>query len=95
MGLLFQQFGVTVRTAKATAAVLQDFFGDCIVGRGVRPPRSPEFRPPELFLWSFLEKEPTAITQEASRNLNIEMSRLLPALTKKLFEGLQKTRWKG
>jgi hypothetical protein len=42
-----------------------------------------------------LKKELIAITQEASRNLNIKMNRLLPALTKKLFQDLQETSWKG
>jgi hypothetical protein len=35
MGLLFHQLWVTAHTVTATAAVWQDFFGDCIVGRGI------------------------------------------------------------
>jgi len=58
---------------------------DCTVGRGIWPRRSPDFRPLQFFLWNFLKKDSAAITQEASRNLNIKMSRLLLALTKKLF----------
>jgi hypothetical protein len=40
-------------------------------------------------------KERAYKSQEASRNLNIKMSRLLPALTKKLFQDLQEARWEG
>ena len=91
MGLLFHQVWVTAHTAKGTTALLQDFIGDCIVGRGIWPPRSPQLRPPEFLPWTFLKKESTAITQEMSRKLNIKLSRLSSAVTKKLFEDLQET----
>jgi len=66
-----------------------------IVGREIWPPRSPHLRPNAFFSWTFLKKEPTAITQEASRNLNLKISRLLPALTRQFFKKLQETKWKG
>jgi hypothetical protein len=41
----------------------------------------------------FFKTEPTATTWEAWRTLNVTLNRLLPILTKKLFEELQKTLW--
>jgi hypothetical protein len=29
------------------------FFGERIAGRGLWPPRSPDFTPPDFFLWGF------------------------------------------
>jgi hypothetical protein len=95
VGLLYQQFGVTANTAKTSKVVLQNFFGDCIVGRGIWPPQSQHLTPPELFSWTFSKNESSAITPQSSRNLNTKMSKVLPALTSKFFEDLQETIWKG
>jgi hypothetical protein len=51
----FQQDWVTTHIAKTTA-FLQDFFGDCIVGRSLWPPQSPDFTTPDFFLWGFLTR---------------------------------------
>jgi hypothetical protein len=41
-------------TLRTQAALLQEFVGESIVGRGLWPPRSPDITPPDFFLWGFL-----------------------------------------
>ena len=47
------------------------------------------------FCGDYLNKESTAITQEAWRTLNTITSKFLPELTNKHFQNLQKPLWKG
>ena len=49
------QDGKTAHTAKTTT-FLQEFLRSRIVGRGLRPPRSPDFTPPDFLLWRFLKQ---------------------------------------
>jgi hypothetical protein len=52
----FQRDGATAYAANTTTALLQEFFGESIVGRGLWPPRSPDFTPPDFFMWGFLKE---------------------------------------
>ena len=36
-------------------AEIQYFFGDRFISKGVWPPRSPDLRPPDYFLWGYLK----------------------------------------
>ena len=85
----FQQNGASSHTTKASTASSQNFFGDRIVGRGLWPPRSPDLTSPDFCCADFLKKECTAITQDAWRTFNTILKRLLPALSKQLFDKLQ------
>jgi hypothetical protein len=51
----FKNDGATAHTANITD-LLQEFFGERIVGRGLSPPRSPDLTPPCFFLWGFLKE---------------------------------------
>ena len=35
-------------------AEIQSFFGDRVISKGLRPPRSPDLTPPYYFLWVYL-----------------------------------------
>ena len=50
----FQQDGVTSHASHASMAEIQSFFGDRVVSKGLRPPRSPDLTPPDCFLWGYL-----------------------------------------
>jgi len=51
----FQQDGATSHTSHASMAEIQSSFGDCVISKGLRPPRSPDLMPPDCFLWGYLE----------------------------------------
>jgi hypothetical protein len=36
--------------------LLKQFFDDRIISKNLWPPRSPDFTPPEFFLWSYLKE---------------------------------------
>jgi hypothetical protein len=55
-GLLVSIYGATINTANATTALLQELFGERIVGRGTWPPRFPDLTPPDFVLWGFLKE---------------------------------------
>jgi hypothetical protein len=46
----------TAHTESTKPALLQEVFGECIVGRGLRPPRSPDVTSPDFFLSVFLKE---------------------------------------
>jgi len=51
----FQQDGATSPTTLASMAEIQSFFGDRVISKGLRPPRSPDLTPPDYFLWEYLK----------------------------------------
>jgi len=51
----FQQNGATSHTSHASMAEIQSFFGDRVISKGLRPPRSPDLTPPDYFLWGYLK----------------------------------------
>jgi len=44
----FQQDGATSHTSHASMAEIQSFIGDCVISKGLWPPRSPDY-----FLWGY------------------------------------------
>ena len=51
----FQQDGGTSHTSHASMAEIQSFFGDCVISKGLWPPRSSDLTPPVYFLWGYLK----------------------------------------
>ena len=51
----FQQDGATAHTARVSMAAVGDVFGDCVISRGLWPPRSPDLTPPDFYLWGKLK----------------------------------------
>jgi len=49
----FQQDGVTSHTSHASMAEMQSFFSDCVILKGLWPPRLPDLTPPDYFLWGY------------------------------------------
>jgi hypothetical protein len=70
----FQYHGAMVHTANPTA-LLQEFFGEPIVGRGLWPPRSPDLTPHRL-LWGFLRERVNSNNPQSLEELkhNIEQA---------------------
>jgi len=46
----FQQDGATSHTSHVSMAEIQSFIGDCVISKGLWPPRSPNLMPPDYFL---------------------------------------------
>jgi hypothetical protein len=84
----FQRDGATAHTANTTA-LLQEFFGESTVGRGLWPQRPPDL----TLLTSFWrggggvpsKEEFIRITHETCRNWNTILNRRLPTLKQKYF----------
>jgi hypothetical protein len=51
----FQQDGATCHTSNASMAEIASFFDDCIISKGLWPPRSPDLTPLDFFLWGMLK----------------------------------------
>jgi len=51
----FQQDGATFHTSHASMAEIQSFFGNRVISKGLRIPRSPDLTPPDYFLWGYLK----------------------------------------
>ena len=51
----FIQNNATAHTANDTMLELTNIFGDCILSRGLWPPRSPDLNPCDLYLWDKLK----------------------------------------
>ena len=49
------QDGATSHTSHASMAEIQSFFSDRVISNGLWPPRSPDLRPPDYFLWGYLK----------------------------------------
>jgi hypothetical protein len=45
-----QHGGAIIHTANITPALLQEYFGNRIVERGLQPPQPPDLTPPDSFL---------------------------------------------
>ena len=51
----FQQHGATSHTSHVSMAKIQSFFGDCVISKGLWPPRLPDLTPPDYFLRGYLK----------------------------------------
>ena len=51
----FQQDGATSHTSHISMAEIQSFFGDRVISKGLRPPRSSDLAPPDYLLWGYLK----------------------------------------
>jgi hypothetical protein len=50
-----QQDSATAHTAYISLETLREVFSDCIISRGLWPPRSPDLAPCDLYLWRSLK----------------------------------------
>jgi hypothetical protein len=48
---LFQQDGGTAHTANNSMKLLNEISGECVISRNLWPRRSPDFTPPDSYLW--------------------------------------------
>ena len=53
----FQQDGATSHTSHASMAEIQSFSGDCVIVKGLWPPRSPDLTSPDYFFIGISERE--------------------------------------
>jgi hypothetical protein len=51
----YQQDGATSHTSGVSIVEVESFFPDRVISRGLRPPRSPDLTPPDVFLWDHLK----------------------------------------
>ena len=50
----FQQDSANAHIAASTMVILQEFFGENVICKGLWPPRSPDLTSADFFLWSYL-----------------------------------------
>jgi len=50
-----QQDETSSHTSHVSMAEIQSFFGDRVISKGLRPPRSPDLTPPDYFLCGYLK----------------------------------------
>ncbi|CAH1107732.1 unnamed protein product [Psylliodes chrysocephalus] len=53
----FQQDGATAHTARATIDLIEEYFDDQIISKGLWPPRSPDLTPPDYFLFGHIKNK--------------------------------------
>ena len=51
----FQQDGATFHTSHSSVPEIESFFGDRVISKGLRPPRSPDLTQRDYFLWGYLK----------------------------------------
>jgi hypothetical protein len=51
----FQQDGVTCHTSNANMREIKSYFSDRLISKNLWPLRSPDFTPPDFFLWALLK----------------------------------------
>jgi hypothetical protein len=51
----FQQDSATAHTAASTMVILHAFYGENVISKALRPPRSPDLTSPDFFLLSYLK----------------------------------------
>jgi hypothetical protein len=71
----FQQESSTAHTAASSVEILHEFFGQNIISKGVWPPRSPDLKSPDFFLWSYLKDNVYQRNQQVSKKLYERMLR--------------------
>jgi hypothetical protein len=81
---LFQHIGATAHTANIRTTLLQEFFGERLVGRRHCLPQSPELPQSDFFLWGFLREGVYSLTpwRFSELILNVGQS-VAPTLTQK------------
>jgi hypothetical protein len=63
----FRKDGVTANTANNSMKILNEIFGECVISRNLRPPRSPDLAPPDFYLWGAAK---SAVYRDRPRTLN-------------------------
>jgi len=63
----FQQDGVTYHTSHTNMAEILYFFSDCVISKGLWPPRSSNLMPLDYFLWGHLKGR---VYQNKPRNID-------------------------
>jgi hypothetical protein len=62
-----QQDGAIVHTANNSMKLLNEIFGERVISRNVWPPPSPDFTPPDFYLWGAAK---SAVYRDRPRTLN-------------------------
>jgi hypothetical protein len=63
----FQQDNATAHTAAVSLRLVNQYFGERVISRGLWPARSPDLSPPDYFLWGFLKDK---VYSNAPKTLN-------------------------
>jgi hypothetical protein len=62
-------------------AEIQSFFGDCVISKGLWPPRSPDLTPPDYFLWGHLKAQVYANKPRTIEALKANISEAIQEVT--------------
>jgi len=62
-------------------AEIQSFFGDCVISKGLWPPRSPDLTPPDYFLWGYLKRRVYQNKPRTIDTLNSNITEEIQAVT--------------
>jgi hypothetical protein len=70
--------------------ILHEFFGEKLISKGLRPPRSPDLTSPDFFLWSYLKDTVYRSNPRALKQLKMNITRAIEEVN----EGtLRKVAW--
>ena len=90
----FQQDEATPHTARETLSMLQEFFGDRTISRGIWPPRSPDLTPPDYFLWGYLKEQCYSTNpknlEELQQNIRAGFSKIDDGMLQNVFRNFEK-----
>jgi len=89
----FQQDGATCHTSNESRAEIESFFDDRIISKALWPPRSPDFSPPDFFLWGALKgkdyvNKPRTI-EELENNIRREIAAISEDVLQPTFANLK------
>lgn len=90
----FQQDGAAAHTAHTTTAMLEEFFDDRFISRGLWPPRSPDLTPPDFFLWGMLKNKVYAnnprTIEDLKRNIENGIAEITVDTLNNVFRNMQR-----
>jgi hypothetical protein len=79
---VFQQDSATVHTAHFRLEALREVSGDCVISRGLCPPRSPDLTPCDLHLWKSLKDKVYKRNPHTLEELRNNISREISAISR-------------
>ena len=90
----FQQDGAIAHTARVIMAAVSEVFGDCVISRGLWPPRSPDLTPPDFYLWGKLKGsvygDNPRTTDELKQKITSVIQNIQPDELERVFQNTQR-----
>ena len=82
----FQHVGATCLTSNENMTEIESFFDDRIISKALWPPRSPDLRPPDFFLWGALKGKAYANKQRTIQEMENNIGREIAAISEDVLQ---------